>query len=73
VRQAVDLQQSGAFNSKQQGSLGALVNRTLGKPLNKAQQASNWAQRPLSEAQLRYAACDAHVLTVLYDKLVAGT
>jgi hypothetical protein len=79
VRQAVELQQLGSKGSTdggrvsgQVGSLSLLVKQTLGQPLNKEQQASDWGLRPLSEAQLVYAANDAHVLTVLYDKLVAA-
>lgn len=73
VRQAVDLQRLNKLVDphSRQGSLSALVNRTLGKPLDKAQQASDWAARPLTEEQLVYAANDAHVLTALYDKLAA--
>jgi hypothetical protein len=71
VQKAVELQQLSklAGTDSWQGSLSALVERTLGKPLDKSQQASNWAARPLSEAQMLYAANDAHVLTVLFDCL----
>lgn len=84
VRQAVDLQQldngghkagpgsSGRRCNGQGGSLSRLVSRVLGRPLDKTQQASSWGARPLSEAQLVYAANDAHVLTVLYDALVSA-
>jgi hypothetical protein len=78
VRQAVELQQLGSKGSTvgrrgsgQVGSLSRLVRQVLGKPLNKEQQASDWGLRPLSEAQLVYAANDAHVLTAVYDTLVA--
>lgn len=33
---------------------------------------SAWHERPLSTEQLTYAAIDAHVLTLLYDELLAG-
>jgi hypothetical protein len=71
VHKAVELQQLSklAGTDTWQGSLSALVERTLGRPLDKSQQASNWAARPLSEAQMLYAANDAHVLTVLFDHL----
>jgi hypothetical protein len=84
VRQAVDLQQLGSGQKTgplvgsgvrrgngQVGSLSRLVTCTLGKPLDKTQQASSWGARPLSEAQVVYAANDAHVLNVLYDALVS--
>ena len=37
--------------------------------LVKKQQLSNWAKRPLTEAQMKYAACDALVLLRLYDAM----
>lgn len=78
VQQAVDLQQLCNKSSKpgsrhvngQAGSLSTLVRKVLGLPLDKSQQASSWGCRPLTHEQLVYAANDAHVLTVLYDKLV---
>ena len=41
--------------------LSSLAACTLGRPVNKAMQTSDWRKRPLSDAQLRYAAIDAHV------------
>ena len=37
--------------------------------LVKRQQLSNWAKRPLTEAQVKYAACDALVLLRLFDAM----
>ncbi|KAJ1650356.1 hypothetical protein IWQ61_008822 [Dispira simplex] len=42
----------------QQKGLARLVRSTLGTYLDKEQQSSDWARRPLSKAQLRYAAAD---------------
>ena len=42
--------------------LGRLTARWLGKRLDKAQQCSDWDARPLSMAQIQYAAADATVL-----------
>ena len=39
--------------------------------LDKAQQQSDWGARPLTDAQLRYAALDAFCLPLLYDALEA--
>lgn len=71
VRQLLDVQQLlGPTNPRKfQISLSRAVQAVLGKPLDKTQQASDWAMRPLTCEQLVYAANDAHVLTVLYDKL----
>jgi len=43
----------------------------LGVGLDKAQQQSDWGARPLTDAQLRYAALDAFCLPLLYDALEA--
>ena len=47
--------------------LGEVCERELGIYLDKSLQISDWTQRPLSEAQLKYAALDAEVLIDLYD------
>lgn len=51
--------------------LSRLVDALLGAPLNKQQQRSNWAQRPLTAAQCKYAAGDAHVLIMCFDRVLA--
>lgn len=43
-------------------SLSEACHRSLGRPLDKSQQTSNWNARPLSPAQVQYAALDAHCL-----------
>jgi ATP-dependent Lhr-like helicase len=48
-------------------SLAAVCRRELGKVLDKTLQASDWTRRPLSDAQLAYAALDVEVLIDLYD------
>ena len=70
------------FNSKQpflntrasylfhlQVSLRTAAARMLGVELDKELQTSDWGTRPLSPAQLRYAALDAHVLLRLAEGL----
>src|SRR5690606_39165330 len=47
-------------------SLNAVVSRELERYLDKSQQASDWRSRPLSDAQVAYAALDAEVLLSLY-------
>ncbi len=53
------------------GGLNALVRARLGCRLDKTEQCSAWGKRPLSAAQLRYAALDAYVGLLLYDSIAA--
>ena len=48
--------------------LGAIVREAFGRPLDKEQQCSNWERRPLSAAQMQYAANDAVVLVQLFEE-----
>lgn len=47
-------------------SLSSLVAETLGRPLDKAMQMSNWTRRPLCRSQLVYGALDAHCLVRIF-------
>ncbi|MES1910945.1 MAG: hypothetical protein MHM6MM_003463 [Cercozoa sp. M6MM] len=60
----VDLQVHARHWLKQKDypSLASAVEATLGQPLCKEQQCSNWCRRPLRPEQLKYAAADAAVL-----------
>ncbi len=49
--------------------LGEVCQRELGIELDKTEQTSNWARRPLSRRQLAYAALDVEVLPLLWDRL----
>jgi ribonuclease D len=49
-------------------SLAMVCERELGISLDKSSQTSNWSRRPLDTDQLRYAALDAEMLLVLYDR-----
>ena len=51
-------------------SLQRAVALSLGKKLNKAEQCSDWEQRPLSAAQIEYAALDAAVVRHLFWNFV---
>jgi ribonuclease D len=50
-------------------SLAAVSAHLLGLELDKSFQKSNWRRRPLTRAQLRYAAMDAQVVLEVYDQL----
>ncbi|GMF15732.1 unnamed protein product [Phytophthora fragariaefolia] len=49
--------------------LTAIAETYLGLPLDKRARMSDWERRPLTPAQLQYAALDAHVLVQLFDKM----
>ncbi|XP_053693223.1 exonuclease mut-7 homolog [Sabethes cyaneus] len=48
-------------------NLANLAKLCIGKKLDKSNQFSNWAQRPLRKEQLQYAALDAYCLLEIYD------
>lgn len=52
--------------------LADTVSQVLGFQLDKSMQCSSWSDRPLSEAQLQYAAKDAIVLHLLYERISSG-
>ena len=49
--------------------LKAVSARELGVALDKSEQTSNWARRPLTARQRAYAAVDAEILLAVYEKL----
>ncbi len=50
-------------------SLAGVVAHLFGIELDKSFQKSNWRRRPLSRAQLQYAALDAHIVLQVYEEL----
>jgi ribonuclease D len=50
-------------------SLAAVTEHLFGLPLDKSLQKSNWRRRPLTRAQLTYAALDARVTMRVYEEL----
>ncbi|MBA2543904.1 MAG: HRDC domain-containing protein, partial [Deltaproteobacteria bacterium] len=68
----VDTQVMAAFAGiGDQVGLGLLTSELLGVALAKEQQWTDWAKRPLSPAQLAYAAADVQHLPAIYAKLAA--
>ncbi|HEX5709626.1 MAG TPA: HRDC domain-containing protein [Pyrinomonadaceae bacterium] len=50
-------------------SLASVSEHLLGLPLDKTLQKSNWRRRPLTKAQIAYAAKDAHIVLRVYQEL----
>lgn len=50
-------------------SLASLTEHLFGLPVDKTLQKSNWRRRPLTRAQIEYAALDARMVLLLYDEL----
>jgi ribonuclease D len=68
----IDTQVMAAFAGiGDQVGFATLANELLGLSLGKEQQWTDWAARPLSAAQLAYAAADVRYLPAIYGKLAA--
>jgi ribonuclease D len=50
-------------------SLAGVVEHLFGLEMDKSYQKSNWKRRPLTRAQLEYAALDAYITLRVYDEL----
>jgi ribonuclease D len=66
-----DTELAGRLLGRERVSLGALVESELGEILEKGHGATDWSLRPLTKAQLRYAALDVELLIELMDVLQA--
>ena len=69
ARNLVDLQTLGRQPGEDTPSLRKVCARTVRRRLDKTQQCSDWARRPLLREQFLYAALDAHVLLGVHDAL----
>ncbi|HSC54021.1 MAG TPA: ribonuclease D [Phnomibacter sp.] len=67
--QLVDCEVYAKLLNYEQTSLSNMLNITSGFSLNKKLQTSNWGKRPLTEAQLEYAAADVWYLFQLEETL----
>jgi hypothetical protein len=59
----------GKKKKTKEGGLGKLVRLATGHALCKEEQISNWSRRPLSAAQLHYAALDSYCEVLIYRHL----
>ena len=69
VSSLVDVQTLAMREGEDTPSLQRVCARTIGVRLDKTQQRSDWARRPLEREQFVYAALDAHVLLQLHQAL----
>jgi ribonuclease D len=67
-----DTELAGRLLGRERVSLAALVAEELGVTLVKGHGAADWSKRPLSDAQLRYAALDVDHLIELRDRLATA-
>ena len=69
IRNVFDVQIAATLCNHPARNLGGLIETETGVTLDKSQQQSDWSKRPLSDAQLSYAANDVVYLPRIADKL----
>ena len=63
----------GSWTSSRHPGLSKVAERWLGRTVNKAEQCSDWDARPLSPAQLAYAAMDSAVLVEIHESMARAS
>lgn len=71
IRGVLDTDVAAKILNYERSSLAMVLKEEFGKEIDKSQQSSNWNNRPLTEAQLKYAAIDVIYLHKIKDKLVS--
>ncbi|MBC5994839.1 ribonuclease D [Pontibacter cellulosilyticus] len=70
IRAVLDTDVAAKVLNYERSSLAMVLKEEFNKEIDKSQQSSNWNNRPLTEAQLTYAAIDVIYLHKIKDKLV---
>lgn len=70
IRNVFDVQIAATLSNHPARNLGGLIEAEIGEALDKSQQQSDWSKRPLTPAQLSYAANDVTFLSEIADRLV---
>ena len=71
-RRLFDTQVAAGFLGMSTPSLSALVEREIGHPLPKGDRLTDWLRRPLTDAQLVYAAADVEHLVEIWERQCAA-
>jgi ribonuclease D len=71
IQNVFDVQIAATLSNHPARNLGGLIEAETGQALDKSQQQSDWSKRPLSEAQLSYAANDVIYLPEIANTLTA--
>jgi len=69
IRNVFDVQIAATLSNHAARNLGGLIEAETGKTLDKSQQQSDWSKRPLTDAQLAYAANDVIFLPQIANTL----
>ncbi|WP_439880562.1 ribonuclease D [Pontibacter sp. MBLB2868] len=70
IKSVMDTDVAAKVINYERSSLATVLKEEFNKEIDKSQQSSNWNKRPLTEAQLTYAAIDVIYLHRVKDKLV---